>query len=319
MRISAELAVPGTGDVRPAPATGPPAAGPQRCAPASERRGEPLAGTARPGSRWLLIEDPGPWGDDVPNGGGLPADIAAALATRIARARLRLLLIRRPGRPDPHRPVHRWAFVDSRPGREGIWWGRWSAPAALLDLPLHPPADRPPSREPTYVVCVNGRRDPCCAIRGRPVAAALAATRPRQTWECSHIGGDRFAANLVALPYGMSYGRLEPATAGTVAAAYEAGRVAPAWLRGRTCLPPVVQAAQHHARLALHEDGLDALPAHAATALDARTWRVRLGRPGGDVLVHIRTGSTPPTNLGCSRPDLEPAPTFDLLDLATAN
>ena len=63
---------------------------------------------------------------------------------------------------------------------------------------------------PLYGVCTHGRHDACCAERGRPVCAALSELRPEQTWEVSHIGGDRFAANLVVLPEGLYYGHVEP-------------------------------------------------------------------------------------------------------------
>ena len=62
-------------------------------------------------------------------------------------------------------------------------------------------------------VCTHGRHDACCAERGRPVAAALAAAHPEQTWEVSHIGGDRFAANVLVLPDGLYYGRVSAADA----------------------------------------------------------------------------------------------------------
>src|SRR4029453_5830608 len=58
-----------------------------------------------------------------------------------------------------------------------------------------------------------GRHGACCAERGRPVAAALAQAHPEETWEVSHIGGDRFAGNLLVLPNGLYYGRLDPGPA----------------------------------------------------------------------------------------------------------
>ena len=66
---------------------------------------------------------------------------------------------------------------------------------------------------PLFGVCTHGRHDACCAERGRPVAAALTASHPAETWEISHMGGDRFAANMVVLPEGLYYGRMDPGTA----------------------------------------------------------------------------------------------------------
>ena len=82
-----------------------------------------------------------------------------------------------------------------------------------------------PHTAPVLAVCTHGRHDTCCAERGRPVAAGLAEAYPEETWEASHIGGDRFAANLLVLPFGLYFGRLDPASARGVARLLAAGDV----------------------------------------------------------------------------------------------
>jgi hypothetical protein len=152
-----------------------------------------------------------------------------------------------------------------------------------------------PSAEPIYLVCTHGRHDTCCAVRGRPVAAALAERFPDRTWECTHVGGDRFAANLVLLPHGLYYGQVAPPLAVDLVTRYARGEVFPTLLRGRTSLGPAAQAAQHHARLATGEAGVDSLPVLAVAQLDAVTWTVRLRGPGGaPVTVTSRSPAEPP-------------------------
>jgi (2Fe-2S) ferredoxin len=112
---------------------------------------------------------------------------------------------------------------------------------------------------PLFGVCTHGRHDVCCAERGRPVAAALTASHPARTWEVSHVGGDRFAANVVALPEGLYYGRMDPGTAGQVASLHEQGRVDLDRLRGRASYPMSVQYAEIALRRHLEEDRLDAV------------------------------------------------------------
>ena len=46
---------------------------------------------------------------------------------------------------------------------------------------------------------------------------ALAAAYPEETWECSHLGGDRFAGTMNLLPHGLSYGRVPAGRAPAVA------------------------------------------------------------------------------------------------------
>ncbi|KZF09137.1 hypothetical protein A2J03_03055 [Rhodococcus sp. EPR-157] len=61
-------------------------------------------------------------------------------------------------------------------------------------------------------MCSHGKKDPYCAVFGRPIVRALADARA-QVFESTHVGGDRFASGMVALPDGSYYGHLEPSTA----------------------------------------------------------------------------------------------------------
>jgi hypothetical protein len=265
-------------------------------------------------SRWLLVEQPGAWGRDALRQSTLDHRVAAALAARAAAAGVRVVLVRRVGRPAPAH-ARRWAHVDSRPGREGAWWGRYADQRELLDLPLGDPPAGPPSPDPVYLVCTHGSHDACCAIRGRPVAAALAAERPDATWECSHIGGDRFAANVIALPHGLYYGHVPPAAAAELARAYEQQRVLPHLLRGRSSFPPPVQAAQHHARRALGEDRLDALTPLRVDRLADQRWRVTLDAAGGPVAVTVAVHRATPARLTCSAAEPQAVSVFSLVEL----
>ena len=97
--------------------------------------------------------------------------------------------------------------------------------------------------DPVLLVCTHGVHDVCCALRGRPVAATVASRWPELVWECSHIGGDRFASNVVVLPDGFYYGNLDPDSALATVDAHLAGVVRPEYLRGMARHLPPVQAA----------------------------------------------------------------------------
>jgi Sucrase/ferredoxin-like len=125
----------------------------------------------------------------------------------------------------------------------------------LLDVPVAdfgaPLADR------ILLVCTNGKRDACCALRGRALMTALAADHGERTWECTHLGGHRFAANLVCLPDGIVYGRVAPTDGPRLADAYVAGRLDPALLRGRSAWPAPAQVAEQALRHSRGLFGLD--------------------------------------------------------------
>jgi hypothetical protein len=138
-----------------------------------------------------------------------------------------------------------------------------SVDIVALDLdPLgrgEPPTAGAPWDGPLFLVCTNGRRDPCCAERGRPLAARVSEGWPDRTWECTHIGGDRFAATLVVFPHGLYFGRVEPEHGAAIAAAYAGGRIDLAAFRGRSCMPFAAQAADVHLRRAHGLEGVDDL------------------------------------------------------------
>jgi len=239
---------------------------PFRCATAARRRGDPLVATATPARRWLLVEHPGPWPFNAFASDAIAPDVLAELAAAIRPARSRLLMIRRPGR-QVSGADRRWAVLDNDAGHEQVW-GTWRDSADLREAaaavrePL--PTTDVPART-TLLVCTHGRHDVCCAIRGRPVAAALAERWPEDTWECSHIGGDRFAANVIVLPGGTTYGNLDAASAVDVVGFHLAGAVVPEYMRGVASAPPYGQAAV----VAAHER-YGPLPAEAVRFVGGR-------------------------------------------------
>src|SRR5690242_15251559 len=108
--------------------------GPDRCSVRALTRGDSPVATASPAQRWLLIEQPGPWGRDALAESRFDRAVAAELARRARAENVRLLLVRRPDErlADSGR---RWAYADSRPGREGLWWSVRADDADLLDAP----------------------------------------------------------------------------------------------------------------------------------------------------------------------------------------
>jgi hypothetical protein len=118
------------------------------------------------------------------------------------------------------------------------------------------------------------------------VAAQLQARRPGQVWECSHVGGDRFAANVLVLPSGLLYGRVRADEAVALADAADVGRVLAHRLRGRVGFPPDIQAAMVHAHQLLPELSLSGVLAIGSTRVAPDLTRVRLAV--ADQLVDVR-------------------------------
>ena len=135
--------------------------------------------------------------------------------------------------------------------------------------------------EPFVCVCTHGRHDACCAELGRPTVAALTASHPEQAWEVSHIGGDRFAANVLVLPEGLYYGRVTPEDAPALVDRHLSGHLDLDLLRGRSGLPFAVQVAEVAARRAAGATGLHDLRVVSRGPAGRPVPRARRGRRHG--------------------------------------
>ncbi|HWQ22768.1 MAG TPA: sucrase ferredoxin [Gaiellaceae bacterium] len=216
-----------------------------RCSELSRAAGEPLAATATTATRWLALEAPGSWPRDVAAGGVLIEQAHSTIAGWLARTPgARLLFLRRPGTPPPRLR----AFVvraEERVAEVRRLELRSHADVAGLDLGRA----GEDAGGGLVLVCGHGSRDACCALRGTEVYGALSRhLGEEELWISSHHGGHRFAANVLVLPQGLHFGRVEPDAAPALVAAALAGRIDLARYRGRTCYSPPVQAAERALR-----------------------------------------------------------------------
>ncbi|ATE56339.1 MULTISPECIES: sucrase ferredoxin [Actinosynnema] len=241
------------------------------CAVVTRLLGGNPAGTAARMTSWLLIEQPGPWQADA-----LERVLAQAFPPgRLDALRaggLRPLLVRRPGRHHRSPGAKRAVFVASgRPGWRWLERIEVSDLAELAALDLEAvgagvPGHGVPVEGPMFLVCTHGSKDMCCAVLGRPLAGVLAQNHPDRAWEVSHLGGDRWAGNLLVVPDGFLHGQLGPDEAALVAKAALTGQVAPEHLRGRTsATTPWAQFAEIALRKAMGYRGVD-----SALAVDER-------------------------------------------------
>lgn len=283
------------------------------CSDRSLERQDPLEGTGGFGERWFLVEIDGAWGAHAFLQSRLDPVVSRQLVTRIEGAGMRPLAIRRTGRRADERRDQarwRWASVDARPGRESVRWGSVSDPRMLLDVPLDGSTGEP-STEPILCVCTHARHDQCCAVKGRPVVTALAKAYPKLTWECSHLGGDRFAATMILFPHGLYYGRVPAADAAAIVAHYREGILEQRYFRGRSSLPNVVQAAQGFARTATHDYRIGAF-APLSEAQDGDLWSVGLDHDGVPMTVTLTETLSEPLLSTCSATRAMPVRQFAL-------
>ncbi|MET4783110.1 sucrase ferredoxin [Glaciihabitans sp. UYNi722] len=289
------------------------------CSDRSLERDDPLIGTAGFGERWFLVEIDGAWGEHAFVQSRLDPEAARRLVSRIEGAGIRPLAIRRTGRKADERRAQkrwRWAAIDARQGQESVRWGVADDPLELLEIPLDGSTGEL-SDEPVICVCTHARHDQCCAVKGRPVVTALAKLYPQQTWECSHLGGDRFAATMIVFPHGLLYGRMRADAASALIENYTAGIADPRFFRGRTSLPNAVQAAVGFASQATGDYRVDAFRYVSEQRGDA-TWSVTLDHDGTELVVDVVATLSEPLLSMCSAVRAAPVREFALREISPA-
>ena len=275
---------------------------PMRCSALAEELGEPMIGTVDQRVRWLLIEDRSAWGSDAVN------DVLGADLAREAKAPTGRRLLGRPREGAPSgAAVRRAILVDTATREMAIRTIRDPAELGIEEIADAPvPAFGAPTTAPIFLVCTNGKRDACCALRGRALMTSLADRHAESAWECTHLGGHRFAGNLVCLPDGIVYGRATALDGPRLADAYLDGRLDAALLRGRSAWPEPAQVAEQELRLRLGLEGLRDVHLASAEVEGYRAAVVLRGPDGSPHPFELRAEEAAPARpISCRADELE--------------
>jgi hypothetical protein len=242
------------------------------CAEASLERAESLAATASRVDNWILVEYRGVWGYDAVGASALTEPVKAHLLDRVQALRPAKLLFIRRGRALHQRLLSVFWGNSSEDGAR-LFRAELASHDELLALDFESPGE--PVAHPLLLVCAHGKHDRCCARYGRPLyEALLEQVDDGWLWQVSHVGGDRFAGNLVCLPEGLYFGRVGAEEAWPVLDEHLAGRIHLECYRGRCAYTFPVQAAESRIRGELALTGIGDLALVVAEGAEGR-WRVR--------------------------------------------
>lgn len=290
-----------------------------RCSAAARERADDLAGTASTVRSFLLVENSGPWGRDALLDSRLPEGLGRELKAAAGRAGVRALLIRRGARSGTDEGIRVFA-ARTVPGHTWMTTIRLASYHQLLGLDLTAlgRGERPEGWQaatgPLFATCTHGKHDACCAERGRPAAAATRLAAGTAAWEVSHIGGDRFAGNMVVLPWGYYYGGLEAEDAPGVVAAHRADQVDLRLLRGRSSYPMAVQYADIALRRHLDAPQIGAVRLRSAEREGSLT-RTVFAHQGARWSVDVRTEPHGHARLTCTAQRDNPLPVHEVVRL----
>jgi hypothetical protein len=295
---------------------------PVYCSASSLEAAEPLWGTARHTERWLLIEYPAAWPPKVLKSGVLPEAMLTQLeALRQTFPSFHSLFIRqghmRTGRL-------RAFLVDCREEVSSLQRVEFDDydQLASMDLAGYWQGREHGAREDAlYLVCTHGTHDKCCAKFGLPVYVALTARHPDRVWEASHLGGHRFAANVICFPTGVCYGRVTADSARQLIDRDARHELDLPHYRGRFALPPPSQAAEYFLRTRLALPQIDALHHDRCVAIDNGHWSVSFREPRTGAL-HVALIEYAPEPLhvlkDCEATASEPVRPFAIADYRLA-
>lgn len=274
-----------------------------------------MIGTAPPAQTFLAVEMPGPWGANAIRESRASSSALVAAARRVASAGGRLVVIRRADRRGAS--DRRWFWADCRPGHEALRSGSVATDDALLDLRLDG-SDGDADEQSLWLTCTHSKHDRCCAEEGRVVFHDLEALVPGRVWESSHLGGCRFAGNVVLLPHGLYYGRVSTADVPGLVAAQARGTVVVEHLRGRSALAAPAQAATHLVADRLGLSPVDVTVVGQPTAQDDGRWLVTLETDVQTLQAVVRLyGLGPPVELTCGAQTGDRPPAWSLDEVHT--
>lgn len=230
------------------------------CAPlCSDATEEPLPGTAKTGGLILALEHSRGWGKDILDGEALGKELTGQIKTWLKAHQAQLQFIRRPGRIGQVVQEQVVLYIaDATAEPPTLERMELAGPEELTQVDLTTPGHTPGAQRvdhPLLLVCTHGKRDRCCAVKGRPLARGLHKAHPEVVWESSHTKGHRFAPAMILLPWNYSFGALDLCDADEMLAEVEAGHLPLKGNRGRGTLEVRAQVAELAVASALAEAG----------------------------------------------------------------
>jgi hypothetical protein len=294
------------------------------CSELSRRSGESGAGTASAGAVWLLLEYPHGWGRRAFEESALSDGVKKFFNDSLPRIKhSRLLFIKTDrGRREERMNLFVVRCRERSPFIVRLGLEKYEDLMALDLAAIASGRDLQGgevTNQPLFLVCTHGRRDKCCAKFGVPLYNSLRELAGDAVWQSSHVGGDRFAGNLVCFPHGLFYAHADAEAGRRIVEAYRARRLLTEEFRGRACYSHFIQAAEIFVRERTGLRGIEDLRFVAAEPAAVETWRIRFAEHASerihDALIARRLSDIR-NHITCHSTEEQPVPQFSLEEYA---
>lgn len=260
-------------------------------------------GTASEAVVWLLLEYQGEWRSQALDDNDLPPAVQTWLneaQRQIPNSRVLFI------RSETLHPVLSFYIAQTTPQQTTLHHLSFTEYDHLLKYDpqqmMAGISDVSPSTEKLFLVCTNGKRDQCCAKFGLPIYQAMQAEQGISTWQCTHIGGHRFAATGITFPSGVTYGYITPEQVPTLAHSIRADQVVLPLYRGRAAYPAWVNAAEYFLRKQTGRLSDADVVWRATEQVHGSAWQVTFDIGGSSYRVRLSMTQSEPVPSSCSQP-----------------
>jgi len=218
------------------------------CSLQSRSFDESTLGTAPSAKVWFMLEYSGRWGTKAFEESSLSDKLKAPVNAQLDNIENARLLLIKQNSDRPSGIAFFAALADSNPSQ--LYRFELSSYNDMLNIDLVALANADSRYDenlvsaPIFLVCTNGLRDKCCSRNGVPAFQGLSEEFGEIVWQSTHHGGHRFSANMLAMPYGLSYGRMDLGESTDTVEALLRNEMPLVNLRGRTSYAKVDQAAE---------------------------------------------------------------------------
>lgn len=221
------------------------------CSQMSSQSGEHLYGTALEVKNWFLLEYSGVWKRDAFAQSALPQEVKDHLGGFLSSfedSRIQLI-----GGPGPGKGNIAFYYAHSSEFSPKLYRFEIETYEDLLSIDLPElvrteEIEKFSCSEKLALVCTHGAHDGCCAVAGSGVYKELLKKEGVSAWRTTHVGGHRFAANLIMLPEGIYYGRVNGENLEDVVSSHLRGEIFLDCYRGRSCFSQTSQVSDYFLR-----------------------------------------------------------------------
>ena len=229
------------------------------CSQMSSRSGEHLYGTALEVKNWFLLEYSGIWKRDAFPESALPQEVKKHLEgilSSFEESRIQFI-----GGQRPSKDKAAFYYAHSSEVSPKLYRFEIESYEDLLSIDLPElvstgEIEKFSCGEKLVLVCTHGARDSCCAATGSGIYKELLKKEGISAWRTTHVGAHRFAANLVMLPEGIYYGRVNGENIEDVLSSHLRGEIFLDCYRGRSCYSQTSQVSDYFLRKEIQKLGI---------------------------------------------------------------